>query len=83
MTSEHRKPNTYIRMVLTAEDGSEYANQKYTLEVDGVKYPGITDSRGLLEKEIPENSKHGKLILQRDDGSMQEAVELLLDIVEG
>ena len=82
MTSNHESQNTYIRMVLTTEDGKTYANKLYTLIVDDVEYSGKTDSRGLLEAVIPENSKQGKLILQRDENSTKEIVELMLDIVE-
>ena len=83
MTSKPKSQDTYIRMVLTTEDGKVYANRTYTLVVDGVEYHGKTDSRGLLEKAIPEDSKQGTLILQRDDNSVNKVLELPLDIVEG
>ena len=39
------------------------ANQEYSLEIDGKIYNGKTDSRGVLEKTIPTNSKKGVLII--------------------
>lgn len=43
------------------------ANQKYTLEVDGQKYEGQTDSRGVLEQALPANSKKGVLVIGPDE----------------
>ncbi len=49
------------------------ANQKFTLEVDGQRFEGQTDSRGVLEQAIPANSKKGVLIIGAD------ALQLKLD----
>lgn len=43
------------------------ANQQFTLEVDGQKFEGQTDSRGVLEQAIPANSKKGVLIIGPDE----------------
>jgi len=39
------------------------ANQEYSLEIDGKTYSGKTDSRGVLEKNIPTDSKKGVLVI--------------------
>src|SRR5687768_1538270 len=39
------------------------ANQKYTLEVDGQKFEGQTDSRGILQQTLPANSRKGILTI--------------------
>ncbi len=39
------------------------ANQDYSLDIDGQKYNGKTDSRGVLEETIPTNSKKGVLVI--------------------
>ena len=56
----------YIRMVLTRKSGKPYRFKDYRLTVDGVDYLGKTDSRGLVEQIIPENSQKGKLFLLKD-----------------
>ena len=43
------------------------ANQKFTLEVDGQRFEGQTDSRGVLEQAVPANSKKGVLIIGPDE----------------
>lgn len=47
------------------------ANQKYTLDVDGKKYEGKTDSRGVLEQSIPANSKKGVLIIGPEEYQLE------------
>lgn len=47
------------------------ANQKYTLDVDGQKHEGQTDSRGVLQESIPTNSKKGFLTIGPDEYQLE------------
>ena len=81
MFPKKKVQTTFLRMVLTKKDGTVYANKDYKLIVDGVEYPGRTDSRGLLEMALPENSTEGKLILQPDECNIGNSIEWHIDIV--
>ena len=44
-------------------DGEPRANEEYELEIDDLKFSGVTDSQGRIEQSIPPNAKTGKLLL--------------------
>ena len=63
---------TYFRMVITNKDGEPYALKDYRLTVDGSDYFGKTDRHGLVEEEVPPNSKKGTLSLLQNDENASE-----------
>ena len=79
ITPKPKQNYTFIRLVLSKNDGGVYANKEFKLIVDGVEFTGKTDSQGLVEKSVPENSKHGKLIFKSEKGDFYEAIELELE----
>jgi hypothetical protein len=44
-------------------DQKPRAAEEYELEIDGLKFPGKTDSQGKLQHSIPPDAKHGTLKL--------------------
>ncbi len=59
--------NATFRMVLEDDRGIPYADCNYRLEVDGEEFPiEKTDSKGMVEKEVPPDAKDAKLTLWPD-----------------
>lgn len=52
-----------LKLQLFIEDEPR-GDEKYVLEIDGLKFPGTTDSQGRLEQSIPPNARQGKLLLK-------------------
>jgi N-acetylmuramoyl-L-alanine amidase len=53
------------------------ANEKYELEVDGLKFSGTADGDGRIRQSIPPNAKQGKLILKKGEEN-EEVYQLRL-----
>ena len=65
---------TYIRMILDDKEGNPYAHKSYKLVVDGKEYAGRTNSKGLVDEEIPANSQKGELSLRVNDRDPSEVL---------
>ncbi len=57
------KPVQVLHLAVEDMDGKRLANKPYKLWVDGLFYPGTTDGKGMLEKEIPIQASVGKLVV--------------------
>ncbi len=55
-----RSLKAYVR-VIVGNDKEVYAGCRYVLTVDGKEYNGETDSKGLVEIQVPADSKEGTL----------------------
>lgn len=66
-TFKVRSLKALVRQVLEDEDGKPYAGKEFKLVVDGQTYLGKTDSKGLVEQEVPAGAKQATLTLWPDD----------------
>ena len=73
-TKETNSAKTYIRMILDDKEGNPYAYKSYKLVVDGKEYSGKTNSKGLVDEEIPANSRKGELSLRVNDNDPSEVL---------
>jgi hypothetical protein len=65
-----------LRLVLEDDDGEPYANTPYQLVVDGRKMPKkTTDKEGLLEAELPPESKRATLLIWPEGQDDEEPLE--------
>jgi hypothetical protein len=55
-----RSLKAYVRMIV-GDDQDVYAGCRYVLIIDSTEYEGETDSQGLVEVQIPADSKEGTL----------------------
>jgi hypothetical protein len=52
-------------------DGKPRADEEYELEIDDLKFSGVTDSQGRIERSIPPDATQGKLTLKKDETVFQ------------
>ena len=57
----------FFRMVLEDSKGKPYAFKDYLLTVDNKDYRGQTNEFGLVEQQVPKNSRKGRLSLLSDN----------------
>jgi hypothetical protein len=63
-----RKLRVPCRLVLTNDDGKPLADVRYRLSAGGHDFSGRTSDEGVIEQEVPTNTKKGTLSLQFGDG---------------
>ena len=66
-TFRRKSSKTLLRILLQDEEGQNFANKAYKLEIEGKTYEGTTDGSGLIEQEIPAVAEQGELTVWLDD----------------
>lgn len=65
-------PTCLLRMRLLDEEEKPYAGKRYVLKVDGRIYTGCTSGEGVLEQEVPVQTRQAELMLWPDPEDEEE-----------